>query len=100
MLTWFILLRKVRTLSEWADALEAKCWMDGLVDWTRLDTPQTVMTTRAPAMLMNDFFRNATFMILSALTESINQNIHGFTLPNWLNLYDIEILKSMVNVSQ
>ena len=43
----YILLGKVRTLLEWADGqnVEVGDWMDGV------DTPQTVMTTRAPAVL-------------------------------------------------
>ena len=30
--------------------LEAKCW-SGVGEWSGVDTPQTVMTTRAPAVL-------------------------------------------------
>ena len=75
LLTWFILLRKVRTLSEWADALEEICWMDGLVDWTRLDTPQTVMTTRAPAMLMNDLGMQLLCYYLHSLNSSIKTSM-------------------------
>ena len=44
------MLGKVRTLLECADGTLSKKW-SGLGEWTGLDTPKTVMTTRAPAVL-------------------------------------------------
>ena len=41
------MLEKVRTLLEWADGLPGKM----LVDWSGVDTPYTVMTTKAAAVL-------------------------------------------------
>ena len=43
-----IMLGKVRTLLEWTDAYWAKC----LTGWV-MDTPLTLMTSRAPTVLMN-----------------------------------------------
>ena len=50
-----ILLGKGRTLLECADGTLSKKW-SGLGEWTGLDTPKTVMTTRAPAALKSVFF--------------------------------------------
>ena len=44
-----VMLQNVRTLLEWDDELLGKKWVE--VDEWLLDTPRTVLTTRAPVML-------------------------------------------------
>ena len=51
----YTLLGKVKALlMEWAAARLSKKLDEWMVEWSGLDTPKTVMTTRAPAVLKKE----------------------------------------------